>query len=273
MHKFQSEFGHNYKTYSFGYANYCVREQKDKLSDIYAAGYLPYSSSPGVKDIFYMARSARVPLAEFIFSSENRRVAGKFDPVGSYSADRHSQRGRTSNGAGDKLVRVSMPFKDFNTGDKNFKNFCVSYFTKRHGPKVMPEKRLETILDSDLITNVVSYTGLTSIRPAAYVFEVSDKNITHFWYSFYDLSLVGQSLGMWLMLDSARHAKDTGKKYFYAGTVYSEKALYKTAFDNIEYWNGSEWIADKKQLKKLGRSDNERAVNITDEWKNKAGSF
>lgn len=252
MRKFQSEFGHNYKTYSFGYANYCIREQKDKLSDIYTAGYLPYSSSPGIKDIFYMARSARVPLAGFIFSSENRRVAGKFD---------------------NKLTRRSIPFKDCDTKDKNFKNFCVNYFTKRHGPLVMPEKRLETMLDSDLITNIVFYTGLNSTRSIACVFEVSDKNITHFWYSFYDLSLVHQSLGMWLMLDSARHAKDAGKKYFYAGTVYSEKALYKTAFDNIEYWNGSEWVADKKQLKKLGRSDNKRVVNSIDEWKSELGSF
>ena len=199
-----------------------------------------------------MARSARVPLASFIFSSENRRVAGKFD---------------------DKLIRASTPFKDFNAGDKNFKNFCVNYFTKRHGSKAMPEERLEIILDSGLITSVVSYTGQTSIRPMAYVFEVSDKNMTHFWYSFYDLSLARQSLGMWLMLDSARHAKDAGKKYFYAGTVYGEKALYKTAFDNIEYWNGSEWIADKEQLKKLGHSDNKRIVNIIDEWKSKAGLF
>ncbi len=250
MKKFFSEFGHNYKTYSFGYANYCFREKNDKITDIYSAGYLPYSGSPGVKNTFYMARSARVPLPTISFSSENRRIAKKFD---------------------GKLDRVSIPAKNFDTGNKNFINFCVSYFTKRHGPLLMPEERLKTILNSGLITQVVSYSRDNT--PIAYVFEVSDKNMTHFWYSFYDPSLVYQSLGMWLMLDSARHAKKNNKEYLYVGTVYGDKALYKTAFDNIEYWNGDEWVADKKHLKKLGRSDDERTVNMIDEWKGKMELF
>lgn len=250
MRKFQSESGHNYKTYSFSYANYCFKEKEDKLSDIYAAGYLPYSGSPGIKDVFYMARSARVPLALLKFSSENRRVAGKFD---------------------NKLIRQSTPFKSCDTNDDNFKNFCVSYFTKRHGPSVMPKERLETLLNANLITHIVSYHKNT--KPVAYVFEVSDKDITHFWYSFYDTSLIHQSLGMWLMLDSAKYAKNIGRNYFYMGTVYGEKALYKTAFENIEFWNGDGWVADKKYLKKLGRSDNERVVNVMDEWKNSIELF
>lgn len=251
MHKFHSEFGHNYKTYSFGYANYCIREKKDKLSDIYATGYLPYSGSPGVKDVFYMARSARVPLGSFKLSSENRRVARKFNP--------------------GKLIRESVPFKNFDIYDKGFINFCSGYFLKRHGPLVMPEERLKTILNHGLITDIVSYN--MDNRPVAYIFEVSDKNMTHFWYSFYDISLIYQSLGMWLMLDSIGHAQKAGRKYFYVGTVYGEKALYKTAFENIEFWNGSEWVAGKKELKKLGRSDNEKTVNIIDDWKSKIELF
>lgn len=250
MKKFHSEFGHNYKTYSFSYANYCVKEKKDKLSDIYSSGYLPYSGSPGVKDVFYMARSARVPLGSLALSSENRRVARKFD---------------------GKLTRSTTLFKNCDIGNSDFRSFCVNYFSKRHGPLVMPEERLKTLFNSGLITHVISY--YTNENPTAYVFEVSDKDMTHFWYSFYDLSLVYQSLGMWLMLDSARNAKNSGKEYFYAGTVYGEKALYKTAFENIEYWNGREWTADKRELKKLGRSDNERVVNIMDDWKNKIELF
>ena len=75
------------------------------------------------------------------------------------------------------------------------------------------------------------------------------------------------------MLDGVRHAQKAGRKYFYVGTVYGEKALYKTAFDNVEYWDGGEWVADKKQLKKLGRSDNEKTVNIMDDWKSKIELF
>ncbi|MDO8557366.1 MAG: GNAT family N-acetyltransferase [Candidatus Jorgensenbacteria bacterium] len=250
MKIFSSETGHNYNTYTFAYANYCVREENDKLSDIYNLGYLPYSGSPEAKNIFYMARSARVPLNSFNMSSENRRVAGKFD--GSFE-------------------RTSTPINQFKTDDDSFLSFCTEYFLKRHGPGVMPLERLKTILNSGIIANIVSYKNKT--EPVAYVFEVSDGRMTHFWFSFYDLSLANQSLGTWLMVDSARQAKTRGAEYFYVGTVYGQKALYKTAFENIEYWNGDNWTADIKKIKQLGREDNNRIIGLRDIWKGGLKTF
>ena len=81
------------------------------------------------------------------------------------------------------------------------------------------------------------------------------------------MSLVRKSLGMWLMVDAARTAKKEGKEYLYLGTVYADKALYKTNFDNIEYWSGEAWIADKKKLRARSRRDKERKVECSDEWK------
>lgn len=243
MRKFSSEFGHNYKTYSFGYANYCVREPGDKLSEIYEQGYLPYSGSPDAKDVFYMARSARIPLKSFSLTSENRRIAKKFDT---------------------SFETQEIPIKDFDQ-DAVFLKFCGDYFSKRHGPKVMPMERLRSILDANLITHIV--TGIRDGKPASYVFEVSDDQMTHFWYSFYDVSLVHQSLGLWLMIDSARRARARGATHLYIGTVYGEKALYKTAFEDLEYWNGTEWARGLKEIKKLGREDGERIIEITDLWK------
>ncbi len=250
MKKFSSELGHNYNTYTFGFANYCVREKNDKLSEIYDAGYLPYSGSPDVKNILYMARSARVPLDSFVLTSENRRIAKKFD---------------------GHFLKETTPLHKFNIRDSIFAPFCTEYFAKRHGPDVMPEKRLRTILDSGFISHVVSYRN--KLDPVAYVFEISDSEMTHFWFSFYDLSLVHQSLGMWLMLDSARNAKNRKAKYFYVGTVYGQKALYKTAFKNLEFWDGGEWFADIKKMKHLGREDNNRAIGLTDFWKKDRKTF
>ncbi|MDP4001485.1 MAG: hypothetical protein Q8P69_00345 [bacterium] len=244
MKKFSSEFGHNYETYSFGYTNYCIREPGDKLSEIYKQGYLPYSGSPNTKHIFYMARSARVPLDSFRLTSENRRIAKKFD---------------------DSFQIQAIPIRKFNHNDPSFLTFCVDYFKKRHGPNVMPLARLKSILDADLITHIVA--GERDGQHISYTFEVSDNIMTHFWYSFYDLSLVHQSLGLWLMLDSARRAQARGEKYLYLGTVYGEKALYKTAFENIEYWNGATWTGGLKEIKKLGREDNTRTIGLTDLWK------
>lgn len=244
MKKFSSELGHNYETYTFGYTNYCIREPHDKLSEIYEQGYLPYSGSPNIKHTFYMARSARIPLNSFELTSENRRIAKKFDGLFEIKTE---------------------PIKKFDCHNSEFLSFCTEYFNKRHGPKVMPPERLKSILEENLITHIV--TGKLNEKPASYIFEVSDNTMTHFWYSFYDLSLVYQSLGLWLMLDSARRAKDRGEKYLYIGTIYGEKALYKTAFENIEYWNGLTWTKGIKEIKKLGREDNTRTIGLTDLWK------
>ena len=191
-----------------------------------------------------------MPLDLFSLSSENRRIVKKFD---------------------DQFERTVTPIYKFDRHDHKFLKFCVEYFAKRHGPDVMPLARLKTILDSDLIIQIVSYHN--AIDPVAYVFEVADHAMVHFWFSFYDLSLVHQSLGMWLMLDSARQAQKRGAKHFYVGTVYGQKALYKTAFKNLEYWNGQDWTANLKKIKQLGRDDASRTVGLTDLWKKEQKKF
>lgn len=244
MKFFSGELGQNYETYTFGYTNYCLRENGDDLAKIYGQGFLPYSGSPAAKNIFYMARSARVPLQEFEFSSENRRIAKKFEA---------------------QFEIEVRPKEKFNVKNKKFINFCIEYFSKRHGEKVMPLERLMQIIQNEILTHIIEYK--IDNKPIAYVFMAEEGLISHFWYSFYDLSLVHQSLGMWLMLDCAHRAKELNKKYFYIGTVYGEKALYKTAFKNLEFWSGQEWLADTKKLKILARQDSKHTLSFTDLWK------
>lgn len=244
MRVFHSEFSHSYENYSFGYCNYVEREVGDKLWEIYQNGFLPYSGSFDKKDIFYMARSARVNLKNFTFNSENRRIAKRFD---------------------GKFEKESIPLSEFDWKDEKFISFCADYFVVRHGKKVMPKNRLLFLLNCGLISNIVVYKS--DGIPKAYVFLVSDNQMSHFWFSFYDLELIKQSLGMWLMIDAAKDAVRAEKKYLYLGTVYAEKALYKTNFDNLEYWTGSEWSRDIKKLKNRSKTDNQRTLNIIDEWK------
>lgn len=244
MRFIRSEFGHNYKKYSFGYALHLLREEGDPLSEIYGQGYLPYSGSPEAKGVFYMARSARVPLKNFSLNSENRRVAKKFDGC---------------------FVRGARSVQEF-LRDEGAVSFCLAYFEKKHGAGVMPRERLMIILDSGLFDEIITYHTPEG-APVAYVCEVREPSFSHFWYSFYDLSYARQSLGMWLMIDSAREAKRRGAEYFYVGTVYNAKALYKTAFGNLEFWSGSAWVADANTLKELARRDGEREISFEDVWK------
>ncbi len=245
MKIFSSEAGHDYKTYTFAYAQYAKKEDDDALLDIYDKGFLPYSGSGGAKNIFYMARSARIILPEFGLTSENRRIAKKFD---------------------GEFVKERVPLNKFKITE-DFLNFCLEYFAVRHGPNVMPRERLEFVLACGLVSTIVVYRIKDKIT--GYVFEVGDEIFSHYWFSFYDLSLTKQSLGLWLMLDCVRDAKERGLKHYYIGTVYGEKALYKTNFEPLLWWNGKEWNRDVRLLKERGHSDNERIINLMDEWKAK----
>ncbi len=243
MRFFSSEVAHNYGTYTFAYAQYAQLEAGDRVSEAYAKGYLPYSGSKGVEHTLYMARSARVLLKEFHLTSENRRIAKKFD--GRFTKE-----------------RTALAIFD---ADETFYTFCLDYFKNRHGGATMPRERLEYILGSGLISHIITYRfeGV----PVAYVFEMREGSAAHYWYSFYELSLVQQSLGLWLMLDGVRDAHADGLEHYYLGTVYGEKALYKTNFEPLEWWDGAAWQRDIKLLRERGRSDSDRVIHLMDAWK------
>jgi arginyl-tRNA--protein-N-Asp/Glu arginylyltransferase len=207
------------------------RESGDSLTSIYGSGYLPYSGTKGLRNIFYSARSARIVLPEFELTSENRRIAKKFD---------------------GKFKREHVPYVQFRP-DENFYNFCLDYFALKHGAAAMPRARLQTILDSGLLTNSVVYRNIE--KPVAYVLEIVDGSMGHYWFSFYDLALAQQSLGLWLMFDCIRSAKAAGLRHYYLGTVYGEKALYKTNFEPLEWWDGKSWSKDIALLKELSRRE------------------
>ncbi|HVZ75692.1 MAG TPA: GNAT family N-acetyltransferase [Candidatus Paceibacterota bacterium] len=204
---------------------YAKRGAHDSLASIYEQGYLPYSGTAGLQNIFYTARSVRIALEEFSLSSENRRIARKFD--GTFTKER-------------------IPFSAF-MPDESFWDFCLSYFATKHGPRAMPRARLETIMHSSLITAIVAYRKDADV--AAYVLEVEDGAMGHFWFSFYDLAYARQSLGMWLMLDNLRDAQARGLAHYYLGTVYGDKAFYKLNFAPAEWWDESHWSRDIERLK------------------------
>jgi arginyl-tRNA--protein-N-Asp/Glu arginylyltransferase len=205
---------------------YIEQEPSDSLDAIYNDGYLPYSGSKKALRVFYRARSARVRLKDFTLSSENRRIAKKFD--GSFTK---------------KRLQGPPP--------KDAVEFCLAYFRERHGPDAMPQERLEVIFAQ--VTNTIEYRQ--GDRVIGYVVSIEGETFGHYWYSFYDLSLARQSLGMWLMLDAIRDAQAQGKSFYYLGTVYGSNALYKANFTPLEWWDGQAWNTDTKLLRQLTHSD------------------
>jgi arginyl-tRNA--protein-N-Asp/Glu arginylyltransferase len=209
-----------------------IEREDEPLATLYSQGFLPYSSTENLHNVFYSARSARIALPELALTSENRRIARKFD--GQFSKER-------------------APLPGFNA-DEAFYSFCLDYFAAKHGADAMPRARLKTILSAGLITAVATYRNAED-AVVAYVLEVAEGAMAHYWFSFYDLVLAKQSLGLWLMLDCARDAQARGLAHYYLGTVYGHKALYKTNFEPLEWWSGSAWSRDIVLLKDLSRSE------------------
>ncbi len=248
MKIFHSEVGRSGDTFSFAYYPTALLEAGDRLADLYEAGFLPFSTPnhdrPGN---FFMARQVRIDLGRFELSSENRRVYKKF---------------------GGKCDGSDVPVIEFDTHDRDFVKFCLNYFAKRHGPEIMPEERLRFMLDGGLLNTISGYR--LDGKPVAYVFLVTDEYMAHLWYSFYDLAYVQQSLGLWLMTDVALRAQKAGKQYLYLGTAFGEKGLYKTNFDQIEWWDGQQWVTDgstglttsRDKLRKHCRTDGERIIML-----------
>lgn len=251
MKRFKSEFAHSYKTYSFGYSEYAELEYDTEVTEAYAMGFLPYSGTPDIKQTLYMARSARLDLNRFSLNSENRRITKRFD---------------------EKLTKTIAALEDFDYYDETFLSFCLDYFAKRHGPDVMPRQRLLTILESGFPLQIITYRNGDE-NVVGYAFEVSSDAMGHYWYSFYDLSYAYKSLGMWIMLDCIRAAQESGKAHYYLGTVYGEKALYKTNFDALQWWDGNTWNTDTKLLRARSRDDEHHLVDGVDQWKEDLRKF
>lgn len=223
----RSEFCHEYETYSFGYTIHAELEPEDAVADAYAAGFLPASSDPSVRNRFYMARSVRVALPHFTPTSENRRVRKKFE--GQFVTD--------------------ILDRDALRSDPALRPCFLAYFADHHGQSVMSPERLEGILDTTLPLRAIRYTkdGVS----VAYVLEVTGADFSHYWFSCYDLQYARSSLGMWLMLDAALRAKAEGLKYLYLGTAYGEKGRYKMNLTPLSFWDGVEWNAKEPLLKEL----------------------
>lgn len=230
-----SEFGHSYETYSFAYTMYAKKEEGDNLKDIYEKGFLPFSGARDVYDMFYMARSVRAHIQGWEPTSENRRVLRKFD---------------------GEFTKHSRTVADMRH-DEHFFELCLSYFNLAHG-NVMPRERLELILDTGLISRIIEYRK--NDTAVAYLLLVEGETFSHYWFSFFKQEYAKSALGMWLALDHIRESKES-KEYFYFGTGYAEKALYKTNVEPLSFWNGTEWVQDVNILKALCRSDNTRAID------------
>ena len=238
MKMFASEYVKDYRTYSFGYTNYCVAESRAELPDVYDKGFLPYSANTDLRhDVFYMARSLRVSLDLFKDSSENKRLIRKIDDLN------------------PQMEVVAKAEVDYHHRD--FLHFCLDYAGQRFSNRAMDERRFLYVLSKTLGSHFLKFTTGDTI--IGYVYTIVEYPIIHYWYSFFDISyLKTYSLGKYMLWSAIRWAKDQGFDYIYLGTCYGTPSLYKVRdFHGIQFWDGTTWNGDKNLLKALCKTDDQ----------------
>jgi arginine-tRNA-protein transferase len=216
--------------YVYPYAVWAFPEAGETPADLFAAGFLP--SSPDLSR-FYLGRQLRVPLAEWQASSENRRVLRK---------------------AGDLFCEL-VPRAGFEVTPER-KAAWLAFAEARFGAGIMPEARLDRLLAGRVISHFLVFRDGRSEGPECGValLHLEPPRMAYYYYAFYDLGESRRNLGMAMMTQAVAWARDQGLAHLHLGTCYSEKALYKTQFEPIEFFNGHRWSRNRDELRHLLRT-------------------
>jgi arginine-tRNA-protein transferase len=230
-----SEFNNNYSTYSFGYAVYAVANLLE-MEEAYARGFLPYSADLRRKDeIFYLCRSLRVNLSQFVDSSENRRVARKMEtfPINWECKE-----------------KINFPLEE-----PEFRSFCLRYSALRFLGGGLEEDRLSYILHRDNATHVLTYS--IGEKKIAHVLMGLHGRALHYWFAFLDSEWDAEApLGKWVMWRTIVWAKEQGFDQIYLGTCYGKRSLYKVRdHKGVEFFDGEKWSTDLNELKRRCNED------------------
>lgn len=230
-----SEFKSDYSRYLYSYVIWAVPEPGETPAQCFARGFLP--GTPNL-DRYYLCRHLRVDLARFKPSSENRRILRK--------------------GAALKVRLV--PRDQFAYTPARRQAWCA-YAQARWGPGIMTEQRLDGLMAGRVVTHLLVFTDEFSTDVGTALLYVEEPAMAFYYYAFYDLEWLQRNLGMFMMTSAVDFFARRGFRHLYLGTCYSERALYKTQFTGLEFFNGFRWSDNLDELKYLIRREQQPVEN------------
>jgi arginyl-tRNA--protein-N-Asp/Glu arginylyltransferase len=224
------DYGH----YQFGYAIWAVPEAGETPADIFRAGFLPSSRQ---LDRFYLCRQIRVNLDQFELSSENRRILRK--------------------GEGIQVELVPREKFDYTLARRAF---FKHYADAKFGQDVMSFERLDSLFSTPIISHLLVFTDAkTGGEIGVATLYVEGDALVYYYYAFYDLNHAQRSLGMFMMTSAAELFASRGVRHLFLGTCYTERALYKTQFAGVEFFNGFRWSDNLEELKFMLQRDHQKS--------------
>jgi hypothetical protein len=231
-----SEAGPDYGRYLYPYVVWAVPEHGDTPADCLERGFS--LTSPQL-DRFVLCRHLRVDLRRFQPSSENRRILRKGINI---------RASLLSRAQFDATPERRLAWKRF--ADERF------------GKDVMPDARLDCLLSAPVINHLLVYEELpnrTEIGTA--LLFLQEPRAAYYYYAFYDLDRRHRNLGMFMMTRAVELFAGLGFRYLYLGTCYSERALYKTQFPGVQFFNGNTWSDNLEELKYIVRHHSSSPAN------------
>ncbi|MBN2506629.1 MAG: hypothetical protein JXQ71_08040 [Verrucomicrobia bacterium] len=225
-----SEADPDYARYEYPYVIWAVPEPGETAPDFFRQGFLP--GSP-LMDRYYLCRNLRVDLRRFAPSSENRRILRK----------------------GQNLEAELIPRARFDYSPAR-REAWEAFADRRFGAGVMSSERLDRLMSGPVISHVLRFLDPTAGREVGVVLMlVMEPDLAFYYYAFYDLNLLQRNLGMFMMTRAVTLFAERGFTHLHLGTCYSRRALYKTQFPGIEFFNGFRWSDNLDELRVLLRRD------------------
>jgi arginyl-tRNA--protein-N-Asp/Glu arginylyltransferase len=219
-----SEAAPDYAHYIFPYAIWAFPEAGEQPHHFFEKGFLPSSKN---LDRFYLCRSVRVALREFLPSSENRRVMRK-----------------CTNIEFQLVSKENFEFTD------QWREFCLTYADIKFGKEIMTAERLDNLMNSRITSHLLLFHDTAGEKDVGLVtLYLEPPHVAQYYYAFYDLNYYRQSLGMFMMTAAVDHFAKAGIEHIYLGSCYSHNALYKTQFAGAEFFNGACWSRNLEELK------------------------
>jgi arginyl-tRNA--protein-N-Asp/Glu arginylyltransferase len=130
------------------------------------------------------------------------------------------------------------------------------YADIRFGNDVMGFKRLDALFASQVVSHLMVFTDTkTGAEIGTVVLHIEGDAMAYYYYGFYELDYPERSLGLYMMTSAVAEFAARGTRHLYLGTCYSQKALYKTQFPGVEFFNGFSWSQNLKELKFLLQRD------------------
>jgi hypothetical protein len=220
-----SECVPDYAAYLAPYQVWGVLEGAETPAVAFGRGFLPSTND---LSHFYLARSVRVDLQVYTPPSRVR-----------YAARRCAD------------LSAALTSATAFVFDTSWQALAAGYLTGRWGGSGFDLDRFNRLLRSPLTTHVLTLVNTADDAPAGLATLYAEREVGYYSAAVYDLSRLRSGVGGHLMATALSELQQAGCGMAYLGTCYSIRALYKTRFPGMQFFNGYRWSSDPSELRFL----------------------